>query len=683
MRLTDPVTKIKNVGAARARLLNNLGITTAGELLEFFPRGYEDRSLIKTIDELEEDAENTFEAVITKIENVHVRKMVITRAVLSDETGQITAVWYNQAYLKKALKTDERYVFTGTVTKKYSRIEISSPEYEKADAELLGAGRIVPVYALTRGLSQKVLRTMIKDALSQLNEQIDEFLPKSTRMKYKVCDRNFAIMNIHFPESDDKFFIARNRLVFEELFILQTALLKLKAGNQNQNTGLMFKKIKNISPICEKVLGFSMTDAQKNVISEIENDVTGGRVMNRLIQGDVGSGKTAVAMAAALMAIKSGYQAVIMAPTEVLSSQHYESFRNFFEPFGINVCLLSGALKKKEKDEAVEKIASGSAQMIIGTHALIQENVSFKKLGLVITDEQHRFGVKQRLLLSEKGNNPHIIVMTATPIPRTLAIILYGDLDISVIDELPPGRQAIDTRAVTSTYNERIYAFIRKQLDIGRQAYIVCPMIEESDTVEAKSVTELACEIADTQFAGYSVGILHGRMKNDEKNEIMSAFAEGKIQLLISTTVIEVGINVPNATVMLIENAERFGLSQLHQLRGRVGRGTSASYCILVTDSKGKVTKERMNIMKKTNDGFEIAETDLKIRGPGEFFGTMQHGLPQLKIANLYKDAELLKQAQEAAKELIKNDPKLIKNENSALDEHIKKLFSAVEKIGI
>jgi ATP-dependent DNA helicase RecG len=372
-----------------------------------------------------------------------------------------------------------------------------------------------------------------------------------------------------------------------------------------------------------------------------------------------------------------------MAPTEVLAEQHYESFKKFFDSFNIEVCLLSGSLKKKEKGMALEKIASGQAKMIIGTHALIQSNVKFCNLGLVITDEQHRFGVRQRTLLSEKGNDPHIIVMTATPIPRTLAIILYGDLDISIIDELPPGRQKIDTRAVNSTYNHRIYTFIRKHLDAGHQAYIVCPMIEESDVIEAKAVMTLVDEIADTEFRNYSVGILHGKMKNDEKNRIMSEFVKGKIQVLVSTTVIEVGINVPNATIMLIENAERFGLSQLHQLRGRVGRGKDASYCILVTDSKGKVTKERMKIMQKTNDGFEIAETDLKLRGPGEFFGTMQHGLPQLKIANLYKDAEILKESQSAARLLLDEDRELKEDENVMLAERIAKMFSSAENIGI
>ena len=405
--------------------------------------------------------------------------------------------------------------------------------------------------------------------------------------------------------------------------------------------------------------------------------------MNRLIQGDVGSGKTAVAMTAALMAVKNGYQAALMAPTEVLASQHYESFKEFFDKFGIKVCLLKGSLKKKEKEAVKELISTGEADVIVGTHAIIQEDVEFKKLGLVITDEQHRFGVKQRNVLSEKGINAHAMVMTATPIPRTLALILYGDLDVSVIDELPPGRQHIDTFAVNSSYHQRAYGFIRKEVENGRQAYMVCPMIEENDAIEAKSVMQMIDEVSQTDFKGLSVAVLHGKMKADEKERIMKDFAENKIQILVSTTVIEVGINVPNATIMLIENAERFGLSQLHQLRGRVGRGKYQSYCILVTDSKSEVTKERMKVMKKTNDGFEISETDLKLRGPGEFFGTRQHGVPQLKIANLYKDADILSQAQAAAKELNRNENWQKDDRYKPLKERINMLFNSDGRIGI
>lgn len=684
MLLNDSVTEIKGIGAKKAQTLNNLGIFTVNDLIEHFPRDYEDRSQVKDIADLTENEENTFFALVSAVpENVHIRKMTVTKVKLSDSTGSINAVWYNQPFIKNALKKDEEYIFTGIYKKSGYRREVSSPEFEKAgtDKEILGGGRIVPVYPLTSGISQKVLRSLIKTTLDAVKTQLPEFLPLDMRKKYMLCERNFAISNIHFPENDESFFIARKRLVFEELFVLQTALFILK-GTAKRNDGIVFKT-KGISEESEKAFGFGFTKAQKKVIAEICSDVSKGIPMNRLIQGDVGSGKTAVAMTAALMAVKNGYQAALMAPTEVLASQHYESFKEFFDKFGIKVCLLKGSLKKKEKEAVKELISTGEADVIVGTHAIIQEDVEFKKLGLVITDEQHRFGVKQRNVLSEKGINAHVMVMTATPIPRTLALILYGDLDVSVIDELPPGRQHIDTFAVNSSYHQRAYGFIRKEVENGRQAYMVCPMIEENDAIEAKSVMQMIDEVSQTDFKGLSVAVLHGKMKADEKERIMKDFAENKIQILISTTVIEVGINVPNATIMLIENAERFGLSQLHQLRGRVGRGKYQSYCILVTDSKSEVTKERMKVMKKTNDGFEISETDLKLRGPGEFFGTRQHGVPQLKIANLYKDADILSQAQAAAKELNRNENWQKDDRYKPLKERINMLFNSDGRIGI
>ncbi len=684
MLLNDSVTEIKGIGAKKAQTLNNLGIFTVNDLIEHFPRDYEDRSQVKDIADLTENEENTFFALVSAVpENVHIRKMTVTKVKLSDSTGSINAVWYNQPFIKNALKKDEEYIFTGIYKKSGYRREVSSPEFEKAgtDKEILGGGRIVPVYPLTSGISQKVLRSLIKTTLDAVKTQLPEFLPLDMRKKYMLCERNFAISNIHFPENDESFFIARKRLVFEELFVLQTALFILK-GTAKRNDGIVFKT-QGISEESEKAFGFGFTKAQKKVIAEICSDVSKGIPMNRLIQGDVGSGKTAVAMTAALMAVKNGYQAALMAPTEVLASQHYESFKEFFDKFGIKVCLLKGSLKKKEKEAVKELISTGEADVIVGTHAIIQEDVEFKKLGLVITDEQHRFGVKQRNVLSEKGINAHVMVMTATPIPRTLALILYGDLDVSVIDELPPGRQHIDTFAVNSSYHQRAYGFIRKEVENGRQAYMVCPMIEENDAIEAKSVMQMIDEVSQTDFKGLSVAVLHGKMKADEKERIMKDFAENKIQILISTTVIEVGINVPNATIMLIENAERFGLSQLHQLRGRVGRGKYQSYCILVTDSKSEVTKERMKVMKKTNDGFEISETDLKLRGPGEFFGTRQHGVPQLKIANLYKDADILSQAQAAAKELNRNENWQKDDRYKPLKERINMLFNSDGRIGI
>ncbi len=683
MLLNEPITAIKGVGEKKAQLLNNLGIFTVEDIIEYFPRDYEDRSIVCKIDQLQENEENTFFAWVDNVpENVHIGRMSITKARLSDETGKINAVWYNQAFLKNALKKDGRYIFTGIYRIKNGRREIVSPEFEKAESgEILGAGRIVPVYHLTAGISQKVIRALVKKTLDSVKTQLPDFMPLDIRKKYCLCERNFAISNIHFPENSDSFFMARKRLVFDELFILQMALFKLKGAN-NRNGGIVFK-CGNVLEETQEALGFEFTNAQKKVTGEIINDVSKGTLMNRLIQGDVGSGKTAVAMAACLMAVKNGYQAALMAPTEVLASQHYEVFSAFFQKFGIEVCLLKGSLKKKEKEAAKESILSGRTKMVIGTHAIIQKDVEFKNLALVITDEQHRFGVKQRNVLAEKGANAHVLVMTATPIPRTLALILYGDLEISVIDELPPGREKILTYAVNSSYRKRAYAFIRKEVEKGRQAYMVCPMIEESDAIEAKAVETMIDEVSQTDFKGLNVSVLHGKMKPEEKEAIMSEFAANKIQVLISTTVIEVGINVPNATIMLIENAERFGLSQLHQLRGRVGRGKYQSYCILVTDSKSQVTKERMKVMQKTNDGFEISETDLKLRGPGEFFGTRQHGLPQLKIANLYKDADMLSLSQNAAKELNKIKDWHKEPKYKQLSEKIDSLFLNSQRIGI
>ena len=684
MLLNDPITKIKGIGEKRAKLFGVMDIFTIEDLLCHFPRDYDDRSDVRKITDLIENEENTFFAFVSSTpETVYFKNLSITKAKLSDETGSVTAVWYNQPFMKNAIRLNEEYIFTGLYKKSKSRKEISSPEFEKASSEeLLGGGRIVPIYPITAGLSQKIMRVAIKTALSELKAQLIDFIPADIRKKYKLCDRNFAVYNIHFPENNENFFMARERLDFEELFLLQTALLTLKGKNLGEKTNKIFKT-ENILNEASKALGFDFTNAQKRVVSDIANDVESGKTMNRLIQGDVGSGKTAVAMCAALMALKSGFQAVLMAPTEVLATQHYESFKKFFDNFGFEVCILKGSLKKSEKNAVKERILNGQSSMIIGTHALIQEDVEFKNLGLIITDEQHRFGVKQRNSLSLKGYGAHVMVMTATPIPRTLALILYGDLDISVIDELPPGRKSIETIAVNSSYHKRIYGFIKKEVSNGRQAYIVCPMVEESESIDAKAVETMCDELKDTEFKGINVSILHGKMKAAEKENIMNAFSKGDIKILISTTVIEVGINVPNATIMLIENAERFGLSQLHQLRGRVGRGSDKSYCILVTDSKNEVTQERMRVMKKTNDGFEISETDLKLRGPGEFFGTKQHGLPQLKIANLYRDALTLSKAQESAADITSNRLWYKEEKYSVLKKKISDMFLDNGNIGI
>ncbi|HCT65012.1 MAG TPA: DNA helicase RecG [Lachnospiraceae bacterium] len=683
MQLSSSVSEVHNVGKQRLLYLNKMDIFTVEDLIEHFPREYDDRSDVKTVSDLVPNQINTFIGTIDGNSDImRIKNMVITRVKVTDGTIAINCVWYNQPYLKNTFKSGQKYIFTGKYQHNYGKKQVISPEYELLEkGELLSGGRITPVYSITTGISQKIFRALIKDTLEKTKNQLIDFIPKSVRMENKLCDRNFAVLNIHFPEDDDSFFIARRRLVFEELFVLQTSLLKMKASVNQGKTGLVIENTDAEKEII-KAIGFKLTNAQKKVIDEIKADFASGKVMNRLVQGDVGSGKTAVALITAFISIKEGFQSALMAPTEVLAKQHYYSFKSVFEQFGIKVVFLSGTMKKKEKTEALNAIEDGNAQMIIGTHAVIQKGVAFKRLGFVITDEQHRFGVNQRIMLSQKGDNPHVLVMTATPIPRTLALILYGDLDISIIDELPPGRQEIETRAVSTSYHKRIYTFIKKEIDKGRQAYVVCPSIEESEKRETEAVIEYAQKLMDNEFKNYKVAVLHGKMKNDEKQIVMEDFSKGSIDVLVSTTVIEVGVNVPNATIMLIENSEMFGLSQLHQLRGRVGRGSQQSYCILVSDSKNKVTVERMKVMQKTSDGFVISETDLKLRGPGEFFGTRQHGLPMLKIANLYKDIDILKEAQVAAAKIIEKDSDFKLDENSLLREKIQ-LFFKNSEIGI
>jgi ATP-dependent DNA helicase RecG len=551
--------------------------------------------------------------------------------------------WYNQPFMRNALKPG-KYVFSGEPSWFHGRMTMEQPEYEAVTGkELLSGARIVPVYPLTEGISQKMMRMWQKEALDGL-PPIEETLPAGLLREYNLMNRDAAIRNIHYPESPAAFNSARRTLAFTELFNLQAALFRAR-GVVKKREGIRLDDI-DISPFTER-LGFTFTGAQSKVLAEIQADTCSGYMMNRLIQGDVGSGKTAVAMAAMYMTVKSGRQAALMAPTETLARQHYTYMKELFEPLGISVALLTGSLAAKTKNAVKKDLASGIVDIAVGTHALIVDNVSFAALGLTICDEQHRFGVRQRGALNEKGPAPHVLVMTATPIPRTLALILYGDLDISVIDELPPGRTPIKTNAVTSQYRQRIFNFIKNQTDEGRQAYIVCPVIEENER-DLQSVKTYAAGFAAA--TGLSPAILHGRLKQDEKNAVMEGFSSGDIPVLVATTVIEVGINVPNASIMLIENAERFGLAQLHQLRGRVGRGAAQSYCVLVTDAWNEITKKRMKAMTSTTDGFALSDLDLSIRGPGDFFGTRQHGLPEMRVANLYKDGDILKEAQAAAR---------------------------------
>ena len=662
------ISTLSGVGPKRAKTLEDAGITTVSDLLNYLPRDYDDRSEIRPIGDLVPGLVQTICCTLTQVpENVTLSRpsrggkvMTLTKATLRDATGALELVWFNQPFLQKNLKPG-RYYFTGMV-RFAGRMQMQSPDYEKMGDNPLTAGRIVPLYTPPKGYSQKTFRALMHQAILLVGESITDELPPGLCKNYNLCNRLTAIQNIHFPESDELFLKARKRLVFEELFFMQLALLQLK-GTRDNEAGIIFTDV-NDTPLLDK-LPFTPTNAQVKVLDEIKTDMQSGRVLNRLIQGDVGSGKTAVAMAAAYLAIKNGYQAAIMAPTEVLAQQHYDGFSRFFAPLGIKTVLLTGSLPVGTRRESLKNIQNGQAQMIVGTHALVQQGIKYFHLGLVITDEQHRFGVNQRLVLKEKGLSPHTLVMTATPIPRTLALILYGDLDISIIDELPPGRVPIKTYAVDSRYRPRIHNFIRKETEAGRQAYIICPAIEENDT-PLSNVLHYTAELR-AAFPSSHIACLHGRMKPTEKQEIMADFKANRIQVLISTTVIEVGVHVANATLMLIENADRFGLSQLHQLRGRVGRGTHESYCILVSDVKAPDTKARLQAMVDTSDGFVLAEHDLEQRGGGDFFGTRQHGLPAFGIANLYRDKAILLEAQEAARAFIQTDERFTPTERTAV----------------
>ncbi len=677
MNFDDNIEKINNVGTKRALKLNKLGIFKINDVMQYFPRDYIDRTQILTIENLKIGEENTFIASVSCIaENICVNNKIVTKIKFKDATNTITAIWFNQPYLKNNFTLNQKYLLTGKVYKNYNKLEVSCPEYEKLEnKEILSAGRIVPIYCSTYKLSQKMLRQLIKSVLDEMFDKIEEFLPQSLLKKYNLLQRKYAIKNIHFPSDEKTFFMARYRLVFEEFFLLQLSLLQIKLLSSKSKCGIIIKETdaeKNLI----KSLPFELTNSQKKALEEIKTNMANGNIMNRLIQGDVGSGKTIIAILVSFIVSKNGYQIAMMVPTEVLATQHYESFNNYLSAFDIKIALLTGSVTKKQKQLIIEQIKNGEIDIVIGTHALIQENIVFKNLALVITDEQHRFGVKQRTNLSDKGLNPHMLVMTATPIPRTLGLILYGDLDITTIDELPPNRQKIDTFAVETSYHKRIYTFIKKEINKGRQAYIICPMVEESeDYKDLKSVKLYTQYLKENVFCDYNVECMYGQLKSNDKQKIMDRFINNQINILISTTVIEVGVNVPNATIIVVENAERFGLAQLHQLRGRVGRGNYKSYCILVTDSKNKIAVQRMKTMCKSDSGFELSEVDLNLRGPGDFFGTRQHGLPELKIANLYKDINILKDAQKAAEEVLKNDFKLELAENKLLNEKIKDFF--------
>lgn len=673
--LKQNVQYIKGVGPNRVKLLNLLGIYTIEDLISYYPRAYQDRSKIKKIEELQEGEEALIEAVtLSGVSTFKLRRnMSVSKVQVQDDTGRCLITWFNQDYIKSTIHAKEKYKFYGKVTKKIGQTEMTSPVFDK-EGENKNTGKIIPVYPTTKKLSENAIRQAIENALMLVENELEDNLPEYIKKEYELENLETAVKQIHFPTDFNSLTEARKRLVFEELLTFQLALLSLKNQYDNEIRGIKYSKQVKMSDVIN-TLPFKLTKAQLKVLEEIDQDMESDKPMNRLLQGDVGSGKTVVAMISAYKAVKSGYQVAVMAPTTILASQHIVNFNKILNQFGIKCELLVSSLTKKQKNIVLDKLKNGEIDIIIGTHALLQENVEFKNLGLVVTDEQHRFGVKQRSIIAGKGNNPDILVMTATPIPRTLAIIVYGDLDISVIDELPPNRKKIDTVAVKENMSDRIISFIKKNVDEGRQAYIVCPFVDENEEMEdVKSVEKLAESYKDEIFKDYKVEILHGKMKPKEKDKIMQDFKENKISILISTTVIEVGVDVPNANIMVIENAERFGLAQLHQLRGRVGRGEYKSYCILKYNSNSGRVRERMKIMTETEDGFKIAEKDLDLRGAGEFFGTRQHGLPEFKIANIFEDIKILKQVQELALKIEMQDAKLEKEENKPLKKIVEKI---------
>ena len=665
INLDTSVQYLKGVGPKMYELLNKLSIYTVKDLLEYYPRVYEDRTKITPISDFQKDQNVLFLGTLVKpVTMVYAKKKKILSTVVVDDSGAIAMLtWFNQVYIKDRIKEGGTYLFYGKVgSVSGSRATLDSCSiYDVNDLDKIQG--LYPIYPLTAGITQNYLFKLINNLMDS-GIMVNEIFNEEFRRKYRLAEANYALRNIHFPKSYEMVNVARNRIIFEELFLFQLALLNMKqieVEHTNTNTYSDLDESEFL-----KLIPFELTGAQKKVVSQIKKDMSSKTVMNRLVQGDVGSGKTMVAAIAMYLAVKNGYQAALMAPTTILANQHYIELSQYFEKLGINVEIITSSTTKKQKEKIIEKLKNNDIDILIGTHSIIEDNVEFNNLGLVVTDEQHRFGVKQRMKLSAKGNVVDTIVMTATPIPRSLAIILYGDLDLSIIDELPPGRKPVETCVVNDSYNQRVYNFLKKQINEGRQVYVVCPLVEENEDLDLNSVEKLYEEYKK-EFNGYNVAILHGKMKNKEKDSIMQEFKANKINILISTTVIEVGISVPNATVMVIENADRFGLAALHQLRGRVGRGSASSYCILKSNNKSAIARQRLDIMRRSNDGFEIAQKDLELRGPGDFFGVRQSGMPEFKLANLLTDTKILESTQEAVKTLIEEDRALSLPQNSKI----------------
>ena len=674
-RLSDPISMLRGIGPAKQKLFAALNIFTLEDLICHFPRGYEDRTQLVTISQLEADRPACFRATVMNTPRTnHIRKgLDLTKVQVADHSGRLNLTFFNAKYAVEHLEYGREYFFYGTLTGDFTGYGMTNPIFEAVDSQAVITRRVMPIYPLTAGLTNAAVLKAVQQALAVCDPP-EEVLPAALRQRYGILGAEEAYHIIHQPASMAQAREARKRMIFEEFFVFSAGLSLMRAARAEKQTA----PYENTDLTTFYAgLPFTLTGAQQRAIEEILADLKKGAPMNRLVQGDVGSGKTMVAAAAAYCAARNGKQTALMAPTEILAEQHHASLSALFAPMGITVALLTGSMTVKEKRTVRQALEEGTVQIAVGTHALISESTVFHDLGLVITDEQHRFGVGQRSRLSAKGDDPHLLVMSATPIPRTLALLMYGDLDVSILDELPPGREAVDTFLVGESYRARINAFIRKQVAEGHQCFVVCPAVEENDALDVKSATVWAETLQQTVFPDLRVALLHGQMKGAEKEAAMAAFARQEADVLVATTVIEVGVDVPNATLMVIEDADRFGLSQLHQLRGRVGRGKSKSYCILTTHNRNTETLQRLKALCKTTDGFKIAEEDLKLRGPGDFFGSRQSGLPAFHMADLELDLELLKQAQQASVEWIEEGQDT--PESAALRKRVGTLFSRAE----
>src|SRR3989339_135009 len=674
--LQQSVQFLKGVGPKRSEILGRLGIHTIHDMLSYFPRDYKDRTRIQKISEAKIGAEITIQAKILAINNRMARnRKYILEAFVSDETGTIAATWFNQPFLMNKFHVGDNLFLHGKVGA-YKYLQLLSPEYEviQDDETNTKEGGIIPVYPLTEHISQTQFRKIMKEAVHHFADRIEELLPQGILVKNQLLHLDKAIREVQFPKTVECLKDAKSRLVYDELFILEMAMALRKSGIKDE-IGISFKVGPNVDTHIRNLIPFPLTNAQERVIHEIVMDMRSNKPMNRLLQGDVGSGKTVVAIYAILAAIANGYQAAFMAPTEILSEQHFQTLQKYLQHSHVRMHLLTGSTNSKYKKDALEQIRNGQIDLVIGTHALVEETVQFKKLGLVVIDEQHKFGVIQRLKLKEKGVQPDVLIMTATPIPRTLSITLFGDLDISILDEMPPGRTPIKTFWISKDKENEAYKFIQEEIAKGRQVFIVYPLVEESAVLDLKAAVTEARKLQHDVFPASKVGLLHGQMKSGDKDKIMTDFKEKRYDILVSTVIIEVGIDVPNATVMVVEHAERFGLAQLHQLRGRIGRGSEQSYCLLFGNPRTHESRERLRIMTKTCDGFKIAEMDFKLRGPGEFFGTRQHGLPELKISDLVRDFPILKQARTDAFEIVSRDPHLTQETHRKIRQKVLETF--------